>query len=325
MAFYINERREYDVQISGITTAELDVINGDYVYFSLYGWPNEALLKKIKIYATIKNVNGKITGKILRSPGLVKSIIDGGSLSAEGYVDKIFGDSTGDPNADTWSINLILDPPLPVYDNTLSNQLHIYLESGGTDDSTQFAIEAIGTSIHTDRVLLNKSNAKRLWNVSLWRNNEATSTWTDITTEAINHYSVVTSYFNMLLANSSTPEYLYIGNDNPFNKVFFYVKDANTSTSSTINVEYPDPTGTWNALTVYDSTNSFVNGDDIPMSYPGSFIWETPVNWAKIKMPDTHGTPPDQLKRYWIRLSMDDISTNPTFYWIRPDAYRYIS
>ncbi len=37
MAFYINERREYDVQISGITTAELDVRDGDYVYFSLYG------------------------------------------------------------------------------------------------------------------------------------------------------------------------------------------------------------------------------------------------------------------------------------------------
>jgi hypothetical protein len=325
MATYVNEQPAYDVRISGVTPDDLEAADGSYLYFSLFGWPNEALLKRLKIHAEDAGVTGKIDVKVLRSPGLVNSIIAGGVLSAESYTDAVLDDAAGDTPADALSVDVDFGDGVPVYDNTLSNQLHLYIESEVITAATKLVVEAFGTSINNGKILYDRNWNNKLWHVSLWRNNEATSVWTDITTEAINIYNLDAASFNMVLTNSATPEYLYIGNDNMFNKIFFYVKTANTTSASTINVEYSDNGGTWTALTVYDSTNSFKDADDIPMSFPGSFVWETPTDWAKVELPDTFGDPPDTLKRYWVRLSMDDITTNPTFYWIRPHVYTYIS
>lgn len=325
MTTYISKKPVYDARITGITPNDLAMADGSYLYFSLLGWPNEAILKRLKIHAEKTDIAGKLDIKIIRSPGLVQSIITTGTLSAESYIDVAINDATGDTLADTLSIDMDFGIGVPVYDNTLSNQLHLYIESEGITEATKLIVEAFGTSINSGKILYDRNWNNKLWNVALWQNNVATSTWTDITTEAINHDNLNGTSFNMVKADATTPEYLYIGNDNMFNKIFFYVKTINTTTASAINIEYFKHNGTWATLTVDDSTNSFQDGDNIPMSFPGSFVWESPNDWSKTALPDTNGEPPDILKRYWVRLSMDDITTNPTFYWIRPQVYTYIS
>lgn len=321
MPNYVYDKIAYDAHVEGTTTQALTANDGSYLYYSLTGWPNEAMLRRLRIYAVQPAITGNIDLKILSSPAIFREVTLANTVSASKYVFSEWNNISESAPADTLKLDIDFGEGIYIKDATLSNQFHLYIESEGISNATKFHVEAWGSSVDTGVIPYNRHNNYSIRKIALWRNNEYTKTWTDITLSGLNKADYNGNRVHAVLNNVMTPEYLYIGNDLPFSKIFF-LNHTNNTTSTNLVVQYYRTDGTWQTLTVYNNTDSRLNGSTIPFSYSGSIIWDPPSEWRKSAI-NMNGIPPDNEPRYWVRLGLNNISTNPIFYYIRPEPFDF--
>ena len=128
-------------------------------------------------------------------------------------------------------------------------------------------------------------------------------------------------------------DYVYFGMEEIWNGLWFHVNSQNTTTGITGIWEYWDNTA-WQTLAVRDNCTDFESTSETLFYNSGVIEWDTQSDWTAgaintVAMATTE-PPYDNLDgsiyyekwipRYWVRCNIDDVSTTPTFYWIREEA-----
>ncbi len=121
-----------------------------------------------------------------------------------------------------------------------------------------------------------------------------TSTYTDNT-----DYVKTATDFNFL--SNATYTY-YIGFDSRF--IGLYVDLATNGSYTSLVFEYMKDQSTWEKLELIDSTYSFNTSKYMR--------WNLPKTWIKYSFTSTNphaATPPDNIERYWIRITATTVTT----------------
>jgi hypothetical protein len=321
MPNYVTPRLESDVVVSG-TTPELTKEDGSFVFLSIPNWPNKAIIDRISIMALTDGITGTMNIKILSDPAAYRAL---NAPDNERYVLAAWDteDGAAGPNT-SWKLDERYVDGILIQDDTLSNCFHIYLEPEGdgmTDDS-QYEVKVYGRPLFD---MENYFNRQHIYDEVYWRGDTVSNEWKDLTLQSrnANNIKMSSKKFN-LITLASTDQYFYVGALNKFTRVSFDVADENSTEVSLI-AEYYDISGNWTQLSsLYDCTDSQINGDDYPFSHSGIVYWTMPTNWSATQLPSTDALPPDALwqfgetvPRYYVRFGLSDISTNPTFYSVR--------
>jgi hypothetical protein len=116
--------------------------------------------------------------------------------------------------------------------------------------------------------------------------------------------------------------------DEIWNGLWFNIRDKNTTVGVTQTWEYWDGAA-WVALTVRDNCTDNESTSPTVFYNSGVIEWDTPA-WAKDTLYNTLLAAPEPPydyeediysskwdQRYWVRCNIDDVTTAPTFYWIR--------
>lgn len=323
MPKYVTSRPESEIVISGITP-ELTTADGDCVYLSLRGWCNKGIIDRITISANTDAVDGPMDIKLLSDPAKYSTTA---APDDEDYVLAAWNNEDGSagPNT-TWKLDERYIDGIYVEDKTLSGMLHLLLiaqDVGGVtlSDASTYDVKIYGRPSFD---MENYFNRQHIHNEVYWRNDQSTDAWTDFTELSKNVTDARSSrhLFNMVTATTAAGQYYYVGADSKFTRVFFDVADIN-ETQVALTAEYWDGS-TWKSLSIFDCTNSLINGLDYTLGHPGLVYWAVPNDWKGCQLPATHGTPPDaqsaffeSYPRMYVRFGLTDISTNPSFYSIR--------
>lgn len=199
------------------------------------------------------------------------------------------GLATGSPNYEGRRSKVIENMVLDyTYPGTVSTSIE---ESGNTDESAAIDYSDKDSFVisEIESLALEDYWTNETWGAA-WRWNGAS--WNDNTSEA---NSPAGTPFDFL---ADTEDYFYLGQNNPFIGATFDV--GTNGNYGTQTWEYWDGSD-WSELTIntgYDFTAD------------GTIKWNLPLNWATTTL--TGGTPPDSTARYYVRVSVDSVTTTAT-------------
>lgn len=304
---------------------------GEAVYLSVFSVPNNFRLTRLRI---IENGNISIAAadnidvKVLSDPGKYREAETATAGSGEPYV--ILGMDTvtseSGPNI-FWLYDDIFDPPLAINDNLKSNCFHILISSvAALSDNADFSVYIEGYKTpeiyETTHDIGQARHGNKL--LKVLRNNVASDLWYnlgDTTNPDYNKNSAIAPF----VLNT---DYIYFGMEEFWNGLWFNINGKNTTTGITETWEYWNGTA-WSALTVRDNCTDAETTQPTLFYNSGVIEWDTPTDWQKSQigvsaivsteppydLPETYVE--KWIPRYWVRCNIDDVSTDPTFYWIR--------
>ena len=229
-----------------------------------------------------------------------------------------------------WKWDNAFDPPLQWQDDLETNCFHLLLSSpDGLSAATNFRVEVYGNAaprvwmgtgadINPETARVETHPQVWRWGVgNFWRNwTESAQDWNGDAQFAFNPLSVAS-------------DYLYVGMTQPWDGLWFMTQTPNIHAGVTATWQYSQGGNSWSSLTVLDNCSNGVSSG-IPFLYPGVIEWVPPTDWATDDLSalawpqerpgltdigplayDTTRTP-----RYWIRLNLSSLLTNPSFRWI---------
>lgn len=309
------------------TTTTLTAGIGANLYCSVFGVPDEFRVERIRIIE-----NGNITTggadnidiKILSDPGKYRESEATTVGSGEPYVIIGIDDAISETAPNTfWLYDDVFDPPLAVYDGLNSNCMHFLISSDAAlSDNAIFTIYVEGyklpqvydTSLH---------NAHQNGKLQVLRYDSANLLWHKLDTLNLD-YNKKAAIDPFVIES----DYLYFGMDEVWNGLWFNIRDKNTTVGITQTWEYWNGAG-WVALTVRDNCTDDETTSPTVFYNSGVIEWDTPA-WKKdtiynalLAAPEPPYDHEEDIysskwdERYWVRCNIDDVTTAPTFYWIR--------
>lgn len=319
-------------QVQG-TAATLTAGAGETIYLSIFGVPNEFEINRLRI---IENGNitlapaDSIDIKVLSDPGKYREAeaIDVGS--GESYVLLSIDNTVSEVSPNIyWLYDDIFDPPIRIFDNLKSNCFHIQISSDAAlSAAAEFSVYVEGYKISMAYTTTHDIRQARHNNrfLRVLRHDVASDLWYrlgDTTNPDYNKDYAISPF----VLNT---DYVYFGMEEKWNGLWFNINDKNTTTGITETWEYWDGAA-WNALTVRNNCTDAETTN--PTSFYNSSIieWDTPVDWNIDTIDSaamvTTEPPYDFLNgniykdkwqpKYWLRVNIDNVTTPPTFYWIR--------
>lgn len=328
------------VHITGTSTA-CGTAEGNRILLSIPGMPDKAVLKQIRIFsADLTTVaSNAVDIQIITNPARYIAAETASAGTGEPYVVMSLNAETSETGPNTlWLSDTIFDPPLEYDDALSSNMLHILfkVDAGKTLSHTAaFRVDIWADGLpelwpsqhQTDHTIHDPTNL----NIYRWATGDL---WTDLSTQAKNELDNYSSAALKLW--NATTDYIYFGATEQFLGLWFNVASANTTTGITDTWEYYDGS-TWSTLTIYDNCSNHDSTGESLFSHDGVMEWDAPSDWANVDISTLSiGDPPyDYIyplgqygvfptsytplydKKYWIRANIDDVTTSPTFKWVR--------
>ena len=316
------------------TAATLTAGIGEAIYLSIFGVPNEFALTQMRI---IENGNislgsaDNIDIKILSDPGRYRALETGTAGSEEPYVLLAEDAVQSEPSPNLfWLYYDIFDPPIMIRDNLKSNCCHIMLSSDAAlSDNAVFTIYIEGYKIPEIYLTSHDIGQARHDNklLKVLRNDVAGDLWYNLGNTTNPDYNKNAAIAPFVLAT----DYIYFGMEEVWNGLWFNINAQNTTTGITETWEYWNG-ATWVALTVRNNCTDAETTASTSFYNSSVIEWDTPSAWksAMISTVAMVATEPPYdnsdiyvskwIPRYWVRCNIDDVSTPPTFYWIKEKA-----
>ena len=314
------------------TSTELVQDIGSLIYCSISGVPNDFELERLRIYSEDLGLTNTdtIDIKMLSDPGKYREAEAGTTGFGEPYVlygmDDVMAEAG--PNV-IWLTDVLFDPPLKIRDDLKSNCLHFVIVSPAalTDDAF-FKFDVTGypsVMLYDESHHTVNSGMQPAKSLKVLRNT-STDIWVALgnITNPDNNVNAAISLFG------NAADYVYFGMEETFEGLWFLLKTANSTDSITMVLEYWDGSA-WSSLTVRDNCTDDATAP-ILFANSGVIEWDLETDWVIARLNDivsTTGTIPydfpetydDAYKpRYWVRLNIDSITTQPVMQWIREKA-----
>lgn len=318
------------------TAQTLSAAIGGTIYLSIFGVPNEFNITRMRI---IEDGNLSLLAADavdivwLSDPGKYREAEAAAAGSGEPYVLASIDDATSEVAPNTyWLYDDIFDPPLTVKDNLKSNCMHFKLSSDAALSSdADFTIYIEGYSLPELYTTAHSIGQARHDNrlLKVLRNDVAADAWYEMGNTINPDYNKNAAITPFILDT----DYVYFGMEEQWNGLWFNINSQNTTTGITETWEYWDGSA-WQTLTVRNNctddettaATSFCNSSVIEWDTPATWTIDTIDNAAMVTTEPPYDYPNSNLyaqkwmPRYWIRANIDDVSTTPTFYWIREKA-----
>lgn len=299
-------------------------------FISIFGVPNEFALERLRI---IENGNitilpaDNIDIQILSNPALWREAETATPGSGEQYVIAAMDDVVSETAPNTfWLYDDIFDPPLMIRDDLKSNCMHIRLSSDAALSADSiFSFDIYGYKIPQNYETTHSISQIRhsSEDLKILRNDVAGDLWYDLGNTKNPDYNKNCAIDPFVIAT----DYIYFGQDELWSGLWFHINDKNTTEPITDTWEYWDGSA-WQTLTVRDNCTT-MGTDTYVFNHSGIIEWDDPGDWV----PDTidnaamatteppYDYPPviatKWKSRFWVRCNLDDVTTAPTFYWIR--------
>jgi len=308
----------------------------DEIYVTISNVPHNFILKRIKVIApslaaTTSNV---INIKVLSDAAAYRAAVTASDNAEQYTILSIAEATTPDANEANWLYDATITNEIICRDDRRTNNTYILLSTeNGLSDPTQFQVHIWGITMphpNYEEPYVNMPDHANLLvhcqSGSQWRKLETLN----ITNEDSKNITLFTS----------ASDYAYFGLPDKFSGIWFNIKTPNTTPGVTVTWEYYDGSN-WQTLdTIYDNCTNACLSAEVPFSYSGTISWDIPDDWAKLDLTTlgandyegwyaerTYGMFPQGFQqiskpKYWVRMQMDNISTQPVFTWIRRSPIR---
>lgn len=325
---YYSELNRFRVQYTATEWTSSGAATATFV--SVFGVPNEFALERLRL---IENGNisilpaDNIDIRILSNPAAWREAEIATPGSGEQYVIAGMDDVVSETAPNTfWLYDDIFDPPLVIRDDLKSNCMHFMLLSDAAlSADAVFSFDIYGYKIpqnyettHSIQQIRHSSE-----DLKVLRNDVAGDLWYDLGNTKNPDYNKNAAIDPFGIAT----DYVYFGQDELWTGLWFHINDKNTTQPITDTWEYWDGAA-WQVLTVRDncttmgaSTYVFNHSGVIEWDDPGDWVPDTIDNAAMVTTEPPYDYPPTVSTkwkpRFWVRCNIDDVTTAPTFYWIR--------
>jgi len=294
------------------------------------GMPNPSEINRLRIFSTdlTTTASNQFDVRLLTDPAAYRAAEAVATGSGEQYVIYAMNDETSQsgPNV-AFVSDRRFNPPISWEDDLGTSELHLQILTEGAGTShARFSVEAWADGLpelwptqHQDNHTTHRETQPR---VLRWSTGNA---WVDLTPDARNSLEISTAALSLFPAATDR---VYFGMEETWDGLWFNVQSRNSTTGVTLVGEYWDGT-TWQTLTLLDNCTDGNSVDATVFSHSGVIRWDSSAltTWAK-DTPDNFslGTPPIEYpgtfasaydSRYWVRFYVDDVTTPPTFQWIR--------
>lgn len=316
------------------TSATFVATAGNWMHVNVGPIPNDVILKRLRIIGSGLSTTGsnQMDVKILTDGAAYRYAEGTSPSSGEPYIVFAWNDLTSDAGPNTiWLSDVTFSDDVEFNDDLRSNNLYVRLESAAalTSDAV-FRVDFWGDGLpYTNWTP--QGNTAESTHPTVWRWSSG-NVWTVL--DVRNPLDDERARIRLFSADT---DYVYFGMPTTWDGLWFNVVDPNTTASLTATWEYWDGSN-WSSLLTFDNCIDAHPVQPMYFAYSGVVRWTPPSDWAATDLSTLSlGTPPydgsmpvgnygmfptsidahQRTPRYWVRFNLSDITTQPTFKWVR--------
>jgi len=310
---------------------------GNYMHIEVPGIPNEGVvLKRLRIIGTgiTTTASNYLDIKVLRDAAKYREQETLSPGAGEPYVVFAWNDQVAPAGPNTmWLSDVTFSDDVEYYDALESNTLHLRIEAPNSlTGPVTFRVDVWADGLQRLREQTRYPGTHPFQTHPQILRWSSGNVWTDL---SCLHNPTFQDMSVPLFTDAS--DYVYFGFSEAFTGLWFMLDQANNDTTSDVVWDHwADPT--WDTFTVRDNCVAKNAISDIPFRYSGVIEWEPPTTWVPCDLATAvGGTPPYDFsesvvsptfptspatqggyeQKYWVRMHMTDITTQPKLKWIR--------
>ena len=306
---------------------------GNYLHVNVEAVPNDVILKRFRIIGSGLTTTGsnQLDIKILSDGAAYRAAEAASSGSGEPYVIFSWEDEASETGPNTlWLSDVTFSDEVEYRDDLHSNNLYVRINSeAALTGGATFRVDLWGEGLPNTH-WTPQGNAPNT-QPAVWRWSTG-DIWTglDVRNPLDNANAAIRLF-------TAATDYVYFGMPAIWDGLWFNLVSANTTAGTTATWQYYNGS-TWVALTVRDNCTDASAVNPTIFSYGGVISWTEPTDWAATDLSTLSlGTPPydgsmplgqygvfpteidshQRVPRYWVRLKLSNLTTQPVFKWVR--------
>jgi hypothetical protein len=254
------------------------------------------------------------------------------SGSGESHVVFAWNDEASEAGPNTlWLSDVTFSDEVEYHDELHSNNLYVSINSPAALTGVgTFRVDFWGEGLPNDQ-WTSQGNAADNTQPTVWRWSVG-DVWTVL--DVRNPFDNANAAIRLF---SAATDYVYFGLPTPWDGLWFKSAAANTTAGTAATWQYYNGL-IWTTLIVRDNCTDASAVNQTIFSYGGVVSWDNPSDWTATDLSSLSlGTPPcdgsmplgqygvfptsidahQRVPRYWVRLKLNNLTTQPAFQWVR--------
>jgi hypothetical protein len=332
-----NWMRDLKRVYSYVTSPTMVATAGNYMHIEVPGIPNEGVvLKRLRIIGTgiTTTASNYLDIKVLRDSAKYREQEALAAGAGEPYVVFAWNDQVAPAGPNTlWLSDVTFSDDVEYWDDLESNTLHLRIEAPNSlTGPVTFRVDVWADGLQRLREQTRCPGTHPFQTQPQILRWSVGNVWTDLSYLHNPKFEPIAKPMF-----TATSDYVYFGFSDPFTGLWFMFDTVNNESGITCSWEYWDGTS-WGGFTVRDNCVSKNAISDVVFRYSGVVDWEAMTDWVATDLATAvGGTPPYDYSesvisesfptspaeqggytpKYWIRMNMSDIDTQPLVKWIR--------